>query len=126
MENSKVVIVKMYNGDFVMGTVDKDAIEDNATIMLNDPRNFIMAPTMNGTVGVALRPIAAPFKVPRLEKTIEIRKDQMMFILDEDEIDSEVVNGYKSEISGIKIASAVEAASIASASKASASKEFII
>ena len=126
MENNKVVMVKMYNGDFVMGTIDRDAIEDNATIMLNDPRNFIMAPTMNGTVGVALRPMAAPFKVPRLEKSIEVRRDQVMFMLDESELDNDIVNGYKSEVSGIKMASVAEAASITSASKATSPKEFII
>ena len=125
MENNKAVMVKMYNGDFVMGTVDKDAIEDNATIVLNDPRNFIMAPTINGTVGVALRPMVAPFKVPRLEKAIEIRRDQVMFMLDESELDNDIVNGYKSEISGIKIASAAEAAKLASSTNVSP-KEFII
>ena len=37
---------------------------------------------------------------------------QVMFVLEEGEIDTELVNGYKSEISGIKIASAAETASI--------------
>lgn len=123
MTENKVVILKLYNGDFIIGTIDNEL---DGIIYLNDPRNFMMVPTMTGDLHVALRPISSPFKSPRLKKACEIRKDQIMFILNEDEIDSEVVNGYKSEISGIKIATAAEAASIVSSSGSSSPKEFIV
>ena len=126
MENDKVVMLKLYNGDFMIGTIDSEA-KDDSKIFLNDPRDFAIMPTMSGGIQVALRPICSPFKSNRLKKACEVRKDQILFILNEDEIDNEVVNGYKSEISGIKIASAVETASIASnSSSATSPKEFII
>ena len=127
MDNEKVIMLKMYNGDFIIGSVDEQSLNDmTSAICLHSPRNFAIIPTMAGTVQVALQPICSPFKCPRLSKECEIRRDQVMFMLNEDEIDNEVVNGYKSEISGIKIATTAEAASIASSSKSNASKEFII
>ena len=126
MENDKVVMLKLYNGDFMIGTIDSEA-KDDSKIFLNDPRDFAIMPTMSGGIQVALRPICSPFKSNRLKKACEVRKDQILFMLNEDEIDNEVVNGYKSEISGIKIASAAETASIASSSSSTnSSKEFII
>ena len=126
MENEKVVMLKLYNGDFMIGTIDSES-KDDSNIYLNDPRDFAIMPTMAGGIQVALRPICSPFKSNRLKKACEVRKDQILFILNEDEIDNEVVNGYKSEISGIKIASAAETASIASnSSSATSPKEFII
>ena len=123
MTENKVVMLKLYNGDFIIGTVDNEL---DGIIYLNDPRNFMMMPTMTGDLHVALRPISSPFKSSRLKKACEIRKDQIMFMLNEDEIDNDVINGYKSEISGIKIATAAEAASIASSANQSSAKEFII
>ena len=123
MTENKVVMLKLYNGDFIIGTIDNEL---DGIIYLNDPRNFMMMPTMTGDIHIALRPISAPFKAPRLNKSCEIRRDQIMFMLNEDEIDTDVINGYKSEISGIKIATAAEAASIASSANSSSQKEFII
>ena len=124
MEKEKVVMLKLYNGDFIMGTVES-MLADLTNIRLENPRNFTIMPSMAGGLQVALQPISAPFKSQRLKKEVEIRKDQVMFILDEDEIDNEVVNGYKAEVSGIKLASAADAASLASSS-ASSPKDFII
>ena len=100
----KVSILKLYNGDYIIGTLSSND-ESNPTIVLNDPRSFIMMPGMTGELQVALRPICMPFNSSRLKKEIAIRRDQVLFILDEDEIDKEVVNGYRSEISGIHVAS---------------------
>ena len=127
MDNEKVMMLKMYNGDFIIGSVDEHSLNDATNmISVHNPRNFVIIPTMEGRVQVALQPICSPFKCLRLSKECELRRDQVMFMLNEDELDNEVVNGYKSEISGIKIATAAEAASIASSSKNNASKEFII
>ena len=125
MENEKVVMLKLYNGDFMIGTIDSET-KDDSKIYLNDPRDFAIVPTMAGSIQIALRPICSPFKSNRLKKACEVRKDQILFMLNEDEIDNEVVNGYKSEISGLKIASAAETASIASSSASTSPKEFII
>lgn len=127
MEDSKIVMVKLYNGEFVIGTVDPVQLDDlSSCIAIDDPRSFMMVPTATGTIGVALRPVCAPFKCPRLEKSLEVNRDQIMFMLDESELDTDVVNGYKSEISGIKIASSSETASILSPSSARQPKDIII
>ena len=126
MNDNKVIMLKLYNGDFIIGSIESNDDNGSNVIGVNDPRSFMMMPTMRGDLQVALRPICSPFKSPRLKKACEIRKDQVMFMLDENEIDNEVVNGYKSEISGIKIATAAETASINSSSASTSSKEFII
>ena len=125
MNNSKIIMVKLYNGDFIIGSVD-DSIKDDSKTYLNDPRSFMMMPTMTGELRIALRPICSPFNSARLKKGCEIRNDQIMFTLDEDEIDNELINGYKSEISGIKIASAAQTASINATPASDSPKEFII
>ena len=125
MNEDKIVMVKLYNGDFIIGSIDEN-IKDVDRIYLNDPRSFVMMPSMTGELHVALRSICSPFKSLRLKKGCEIRNDQIMFILDESEIDNELINGYKSEITGIKIASASQTATINATSSSSSSKEFII
>lgn len=125
MIDEKVVMLKLYNGDFIIGTANSMNISDNSVdIALNDPRLFMMVPTAPGSVGVALRDVGAPFNVPRLKKSCEFRRDQVLFVLDESEIDNEVINGYKSEVAGIKIATVADAASFASSSQSG--KEIII
>lgn len=125
MTDEKVVMLKLYNGDFIIGTANSMNMSDNSVdIALNDPRLFMMVPTALGSVGVALRDICAPFNVPRLKKSCEFRRDQVLFVLDESEIDNEVINGYKSEVTGIKIATTADAASFASSSQPG--KEIII
>lgn len=78
-----------------------------------DPRSIVMVPTMRGDIHIAMKPVCAPFAVKRLEQEIRLRSDQVMFSLSQDEIDKELVNGYKSEISGIKIASTADTMAIA-------------
>lgn len=124
-----IKMLKLYNGDFIIGEVNDELKDVDGKILVENPRSFMIIPTMSGTVQVALRPICSPFKSTRLSKSAFVRKDQIMFTLEENELDTEVVNGYKSEISGIKIATAAEAASINSAGANASSgspKEFII
>ena len=103
-----IVLVKLYSGDMLLG---KKSSASNAmpmmqfTTTLLDPRIVMIAPTMTGSVRVALMSVSEPFKVPRLKEKIEIQNSQILFELSEDEIDNELLNGYKSEISGIEIAS---------------------
>lgn len=120
-----IELLKLYNGDIIIGEID-DATITQPNMLVKNPRQIIMMPNMAGSMGVVLKPVCFPFKCNRLEKEISIVHSQIMFIMHDTEIDSELINGYKAEISGIKIASAAEAASIASASKSASSKEFII
>ena len=126
MKEMKIALVKLYNGDFIIGECDETTMTVHILCMQN-PRQLMMMPIMTESIsGMVLKPICFPFRCERLKDRISIDISQILFIMWEDEIDTDVVNGYKSEVSGIKIANAAEAASITSTSKASSPKEFII
>ena len=111
-EEGPITLVRLYNGRMIIGKADNEVEATAEKCHLTDPRSILMAPTASGTMGIVLAPVCEPFKVQRLEKEISIHYSQIMFSLDESEIDSELVNGYKSEISGIKIATAAETAAV--------------
>ena len=108
--NDKIVLLRLYNGDLIIGKTS--SAEDSEKIDLVEPRAIAIVPTMTGSVRVAIGSICEPFKVKRLKEKFSVLRSQVMFELAEDEIDNELVNGYKSEITGIKIASASETASL--------------
>lgn len=110
MENENIVLVKLYSGDMILGK--KICTSTDSVVELVDPRMIAIAPTMTGSVRVALGSVCEPFNVKRLKESFSVQKSQVMFELSEDEIDKELLNGYKSEISGIKIATAAETASL--------------
>lgn len=110
MENENVVILRLYSGEMLIGAEDPCAKGEGVTLL--DPRVVVMVPTMRGDVHVAMKPVAAPFASPRLEKSLTVRPEQVMFRLEPDEIDKELVNGYKSEVAGIRIASVADTMAI--------------
>ena len=129
MENENVTVLRLYSGEMIIGV--EDPLEGNSAkpifteYRLKDPRTIVMVPTMRGDIHIAMKPVCAPFAVKRLEKEIAVPLGQVMFKLDQSEIDKELVNGYKSEISGIKIASAADAMAI-SANKQQGGGEFVL
>ena len=119
-ENEKIKLVKLFSGDLIIGSVEEP---DNKTMMefnvnLYNPRQVAIVPTMNGTMRVALGSVCEPFNVKRLKEFISIPKSQVMLVLEENELDNELVNGYKSEVAGIKIASLSDAKTLNDASSA--------
>ncbi len=121
MENQEeIILVKLYGGDIIIGKKSNEQTSSfiQNEVVLIDPRAIVIAPTMTGDVRVAIASVSEPFKVKRLKEKLVVPKVQIMFELAEDEIDKELVNGYKSEISGIRIASAAEAASLNSKNEA--------
>lgn len=114
MENSKskIVLMKLYNGEYIIG--EKGGVGIGKVDIIN-PRMVIMMPTMSGSMGISLKPICFPFTSKRLKDLITLESTQIMFELEDElgEIEKDIVNGYKSDITGIKIATAVEAASVA-------------
>ena len=72
-------------------------------------------PTMSGAMSIALKPVCFPFTSKRLKDEFTVQNNQIMFKLFDSlgEIEKEIVDGYKTDISGIKIATAAETASIA-------------
>ena len=110
---SEIVLVKLFSGDMILGEKDQsNASPEELNTNLKNPRMVAIAPTMTGQVRIALGSVCEPFNVKRLKEFISIPKTQIMFELSEEEIDMELVNGYKSEVSGIKIASASDMAAL--------------
>ena len=111
--DKKIVLVKLYNGGYIIG---KDATEitydKQSVFVLEEPRSIVMAPTMTGEIRMIIASVCEPFKSQRLSDVITIQWNQIFFILTEDEIGKELIDGYKSEISGIEIATPSETASI--------------
>lgn len=118
MENTnfQVELFKLYNGEYIIGevTTADPSVDATETVMKN-PRQVIMMPTMSGAMSIALKPVCFPFTSKRLKDKFTVQNNQIMFTLFDGlgEIEKEIVDGYKSDISGIKIATAAETASIA-------------
>ena len=117
MENENVTVLRLYSGEMIIGVEthqDKNAAPKTTLTgyELKDPRAIVMVPSMMGDIHIAMKPVCSPFAVKRLEKDLVVPFGQVMFKLDQSEIDKELVNGYKSEISGIKIASAADTMAI--------------
>lgn len=119
-QNSKtvksIVLLKLYNGEMVIGERVADPLTEDLSVsyILDNPRAIAIMPSMSGGVKIAMGSVCEPFRVERLRKRLVVSGEQVMFELSEDEIDKELINGYKSEISGIKIATAADTAAIAS------------
>lgn len=114
MGKEKIVMLKLYSGDMLLGKKEEECEKPGASVVaLKDPRIVALASTMSGSVRVALGPVCGPFDVKRLRDALDVQKSQIMFELSEDEIEGELLNGYRSDVSGIKIATAADAAAIA-------------
>ena len=127
--SSEIVMLRLYNGDMIIGKrVWNEPLSCNFNLdyILENPRAIAIMPTMSGGVKIAIGSVCEPFRVERLKKQISINPAQVMFALSEDEIDKELVNGYKSEISGIKIATAADTAAINSTKGNTVPGEFIL
>ena len=117
MENNNVIVLRLYSGEMIIGveTHQDENAASKTTLTgyeLKNPRAIVMVPSMRGDIHIAMKPVCSPFAVKRLEKDLVVPFGQVMFKLDQSEIDKELVNGYKSEISGIKIASAADTMAI--------------
>ena len=111
-----IVLMKLYNGDYIIG--EDVGLEGDDITTLKSPRLVVMMPTMTGSMGIALKPICFPFANKRLMDSFEVRMSHVMYVLYDElgEIEKDIVNGYKSEVSGLKIATPEEAAAYSKAS----------
>lgn len=110
MENTEVIMLRLYNGDYIIGeysndtnNVDENVITDNDVIHLKNPREFVFMPSIGGSVSAGFRPLCL-FDTSSKER-VAIRKDQIMITVKNVEVPKEIENGYRSNISGISIAS---------------------
>ena len=116
--NERTVLLKLYSGEMIMGkkiSTNEDTMM-SFTETLHDPREVMIAPTVTGSVRVVLGSVCEPFNVKRLKESVAIQKSQILFELSEDEIESELLAGYKSEISGIKLASPADVSAVGTSS----------
>ena len=111
-EHGGIVLLRMYNGDYIMGELDAESVSPGKTNLLN-PRMFMMMPTMTGEVRAGFQAVCAFSEKAR--KSILIDNAQIMVVVGEDELPKEMINGYNSQVTGIKIATPGEAAAIGGA-----------
>ena len=104
----KVVLLRLYNGDYIIGETIDDGVSN--MIDLSNPRTLIMVPTMTGEMRMAMQTVC-PFS-EKIKKELSVRREQVMFVVGEDELGKELINGYKSHVSGIKIATTEETAAV--------------
>lgn len=97
---NKIYLLKLFNGEMIIGTIT----DENKGWTIENPRSIIMMPSMTGTIQLAITSVCSPFNVDRLKKQIIIPFANVFFMLSEDEIDNELITNYKSDISGIKLA----------------------
>jgi len=107
--NGEIVLLKLYNGDYIIGETSTDCVSEGK-LCLDNPRIFGIVPTMTGQVSVVFQSVCMFSK--KAKKHIDINENEIMYKVGEDELSKELINGYKSEVTGIKIASAAESAAI--------------
>ncbi len=119
IELEGIVIAKLFNGEYIIGEVDNAAQTDTAFLQslfvtLKNPRQIVMMPTMGGQLGMAMKPVCFPFTSKRLKDELQLPKAQVMFYLHDSlgEIEKDIINGYKAEVTGIKVASAEDTAAL--------------
>ena len=120
--NNEIKLLKLYNGEMIIG---KCSLTPTCDYNIDDPRLVNIIPTMSGSMQIAITSVCVPFRIDRLKKNIIISKSQVMFEVLESEIDNELINGYQSEISGIKLATASDMTALNSKQNSNAG-QFVI
>lgn len=107
---SKVVMFRTIGGEFIIGMEDNTSVvgpdgkvqEDNQdTYKITDARIFNLQMTRAGAA-VAFVPIF-PFSTAKNLDNIEIKKSAVLLKVTEDQLDGEIINGYKGHITGIDL-----------------------
>lgn len=103
--NNKIVMVRTISGEFIIGTINDVEIvgeEQKPNVLrLKDSRIFNIQMTGKGAAIAFIPPF--PFCTTKIMADIEIDKSNIIMEVNEKDIDLEIVNGYKSNISGIDL-----------------------
>ena len=103
--NNKIVMLRTSSGEFIIGTINDVEIvgetPNNDVIKLKDTRIFNIQMTGKGAAIAFIPPF--PFCTTKIIGDVEIHKSGIIMIIDEKDIDLEILNGYKSNISGIDL-----------------------
>lgn len=99
---NKLVMLRLYGGEYVMGELDESGAPSILFTTLLNPRIFTFSPAFNGGMRAAFLPVCV-FDEKKREST-QIHTSQIWLTIPEENLPKEIVNGYRSEISGIKLA----------------------
>lgn len=103
--NNKIVMVRTISGEFIIGTINDIEIVGEETktnvLRLKDSRIFNIQMTGKGAAIAFIPPF--PFCTTKIMSDIEIDRCNIVMEVEEKDIDLEIVNGYKSNISGIDL-----------------------
>ena len=112
--DSKIIMLRLIGGEFIIGKKDTSTIvdansnvcENDNKIRLNEARVFSVQMTGRGAA-IAFLPVF-PFteKPISVLNNIEVDKSVILQVINEQYIDGEILNGYKSNISGIDLSAA--------------------
>ena len=112
--DSKIIMLRLIGGEFLIGQKDNTSIvdensmvaEDSNKIKLKDVRVFSVQMTGRGAA-IAFLPLF-PFTekpIPELGNA-EIDKSVILQVIEEKYIDGEILNGYRSNITGLDLSAA--------------------
>ena len=101
---NKLAMLRLYGGEYVMGELDESYSDSLIYMKLLNPRIFMCSPTFDGSMRAGFAPLCI-FDEKKTAETL-IHKSQVWLTIPEENLPNDIVNGYRSEISGIKIAKA--------------------
>ena len=112
--NNQVVMVRTIGGEFIIGTEELVQVMDaegnpspsnESVLKLKNARMFSLQMTHQGTAIAFIPPF--PFSSKKeLIDDIELNKSCILLKVEEKDLDGEIINGYKSNISGIDLSAA--------------------
>lgn len=109
---NKIVMLRLYGGEMVMGEVNPVQGDPGKVSLLN-PRVFAVMPSFGGQVHAGFRPVSMFDK--DLDKEVAVSSAQVWFETPSEKIPKEIVDRYFSEVSGINIASGADIAAVSGA-----------
>ena len=108
MEKDKIVMLRVVGGEFIIGKIDNVVVVDENSNIQSESKNKIKLTDARGFIvtsrGIAFMPIfpytQTESHINTLSK-IEVDKSIVLKEIDETYIDGEIINAYKSSVSGI-------------------------
>ena len=95
----EVILIKTVGGEYYLGYCSNS---ESDTLILNHTRMLNIQMTNRGA-GVLAIPVV-PF-VPKSPDTITIKKEYVLLVMKEDQIEKSLIDNYKTQVTGIVTAS---------------------
>lgn len=99
---NKLMMLRLYGGEYVMGEEDGSYKDSLLYVKLLNPRIFAFGPAIGGAMRAGFMPVCV-FDEKKTTETL-IHKNQVWLTIPEENLPKDIVNSYRSEISGIKLA----------------------